>query len=129
MKGYPRSRFRSDGRGRGTSVDVRRAWRSGPTGPRACGRLTRKPLSRFRPTRPHRFVGWAGTFLAWSHWIRQDAGIFDSAGARLGEVDAGEYEGMSQFRHEVNRVKQAHAEERRADDFVPHPRGLVLAPT
>ena len=35
---------------------------------------------------------------------------------------------MSQFRHEVNRVKQAHAEERRADDFVPHPRGLVLAP-
>ena len=36
---------------------------------------------------------------------------------------------MSQFRHEVNRVKQAHAEERRADDFVPHPRGLVLAPT
>ena len=49
--------------------------------------------------------------------------------ARLGEVDAGEYENMSQFRHEVNRVKQAHAEERRADDFVPHPRGLVLAPT
>ena len=49
--------------------------------------------------------------------------------ARLGEVDASEYENMSQFRHEVNRVKQAHAEERRADDFVPHPRGLVLAPT
>ena len=49
--------------------------------------------------------------------------------ARLGEVDADEYENMSQFRHEVDRVKQAHAKERRADDFVPHPRGLVLAPT
>ena len=49
--------------------------------------------------------------------------------ARLGEVDASEYETMSQFRHEVDRVKRAHAEERRADDFVPHPRGLVLAPT
>jgi len=49
--------------------------------------------------------------------------------ARLGEVDANEYENMSQFRHEVDRVKQAHAKERRADDFVPHPRGLVLAPT
>ena len=46
--------------------------------------------------------------------------------ARLGEVDANEYENMSQFRHEVDRVKQAHAKERRADDFVPHPRGWCL---
>lgn len=49
--------------------------------------------------------------------------------ARLGEVDADDYENMSQFRHEVNRVKQEHAEERRSEEFVPHPRGLVLAPT
>ena len=49
--------------------------------------------------------------------------------ARLGEVDADDFENMSQFRHEVNRVKQEHAEERRSEDFVPHPRGLVLAPT
>ncbi|WP_137654998.1 DEAD/DEAH box helicase [Bifidobacterium moukalabense] len=49
--------------------------------------------------------------------------------ARLGEVDAGEYENMSQFRHEVKRVQQGHAEERRSEDFVPSPRGLVLAPT
>ena len=49
--------------------------------------------------------------------------------ARLGEVDANDFENMSQFRHEVNRVKQDHAQERREDDFVPHPRGLVLAPT
>ena len=49
--------------------------------------------------------------------------------ARLGEVDADEYENMSQFRHEVKRVQQGHAEERRSEDFVPRPRGLVLAPT
>ena len=49
--------------------------------------------------------------------------------ARLGEVDADEYENMSQFRHEVEQVRKGHAEERRADDFLPHPRGLVLAPT
>ncbi len=49
--------------------------------------------------------------------------------ARLGEVDASDFENMSQFRHEVNRVKQGHAQERREEDFVPHPRGLVLAPT
>ncbi len=49
--------------------------------------------------------------------------------ARLGEVDADDFENMSQFRHEVNRVKQGHAQERREEDFVPHPRGLVLAPT
>ena len=48
--------------------------------------------------------------------------------ARLGE-DADEYENMSQFRHEVKRVQQGHAEERRSEDFVPRPRGLVLAPT
>ena len=36
---------------------------------------------------------------------------------------------MSQFRHEVEQVRKGHAEERRADDFLPHPRGLVLAPT
>ena len=34
--------------------------------------------------------------------------------ARLGEVDADEYENMSQFRHEVKRVQQGHAEERRS---------------
>ena len=49
--------------------------------------------------------------------------------AQLGEVDADEYENMSQFRHEVEQVRKGHAEERRADDFLPHPRGLVLAPT
>ena len=49
--------------------------------------------------------------------------------AHLGEVDADEYENMSQFRHEVEQVRKGHAEERRADDFLPHPRGLVLAPT
>lgn len=49
--------------------------------------------------------------------------------ARLGEVDADDYENMSQFRHEVEQVRKGHAEERRADDFLPHPRGLVLAPT
>ena len=49
--------------------------------------------------------------------------------ARLGEVDADDYESMSQFRHEVEQVRKGHAEERRADDFLPHPRGLVLAPT
>ena len=47
--------------------------------------------------------------------------------ARLGEVDADEYENMSQSRHEVEQVRKGHAEERRADDFLPHPRGLVLA--
>ena len=41
--------------------------------------------------------------------------------ARLGEVDADEYENMSQFRHEVEQVRKGHAEERRADDFLPHP--------
>ena len=49
--------------------------------------------------------------------------------ARLGEVDADDYENMIQCRHEVEQVRKGHAEERRADDFLPHPRGLVLAPT
>ena len=29
-------------------------------------------------------VGWARHSWPWSHWIRQDAGIFDSAGRSLG---------------------------------------------
>ncbi len=37
---------------------------------------------------------------------------------------------MSQFRHEVEQVRKGpFSEGRRADDFLPHPRGLVLAPT
>ena len=36
---------------------------------------------------------------------------------------------MEEFRKEIKRRKKASLEERRADDFLPHPRGLVLAPT
>ena len=44
---------------------------------------------------------------------------------RLGSYDSlGE-----EFRKEIKRRKKASLEERRADDFLPHPRGLVLAPT
>lgn len=35
---------------------------------------------------------------------------------------------MEEFRKEIKRRKKASLEERRADDFLPHPRGLVLAP-
>ena len=36
---------------------------------------------------------------------------------------------MKEFRDEIKRRKKASLEERRSDDFLPHPRGLVLAPT
>lgn len=35
----------------------------------------------------------------------------------------------SQIRHQLRDVRSRYRDERRQDDFVPHPRGLVLAPT
>ncbi|PLS24178.1 DEAD/DEAH box helicase [Bifidobacterium imperatoris] len=49
--------------------------------------------------------------------------------ARLGEYDSLGELAMEEFRREIKRRKQEKLEERRADDFLPHPRGLVLAPT
>ena len=36
---------------------------------------------------------------------------------------------MADFRRNVKQVRLDHLEERKADDYMPHPRGLVLAPT
>ncbi|WP_420838141.1 DEAD/DEAH box helicase [Bifidobacterium felsineum] len=49
--------------------------------------------------------------------------------ARLGEYDSLGELAMEEFRREIKRRKQEKLEERRADDYLPHPRGLVLAPT
>lgn len=48
---------------------------------------------------------------------------------RLGSYDSLGQTAMKEFRDEIKRRKQASLEERRSDDFLPHPRGLVLAPT
>lgn len=48
---------------------------------------------------------------------------------RLGSYDSFGEIAMEEFRKEIKRRKTASLEERRADDFLPHPRGLVLAPT
>lgn len=48
---------------------------------------------------------------------------------RLGSYDSFGEIAMEEFRKEIKRRKKASLEERRADDFLPHPRGLVLAPT
>lgn len=48
---------------------------------------------------------------------------------RLGSYDSFGEIAMGEFRKEIKRRKKASLEERRADDFLPHPRGLVLAPT
>ena len=48
---------------------------------------------------------------------------------RLGSYDLFGEIAMEEFRKEIKRRKKASLEERRADDFLPHPRGLVLAPT
>lgn len=57
----------------------------------------------------------SGKTLAFSIPLITRLGSFDS----LGE----------EFRKEIKHRKKASLEERRADDFLPHPRGLVLAPT
>ena len=48
---------------------------------------------------------------------------------RLGSYDSFGEIAMEEFRKDIKRRKKASLEERRADDFLPHPRGLVLAPT
>ena len=48
---------------------------------------------------------------------------------RLGSYDSFGEIAMEEFRKEIKRRKTASLEERRADDFLPHPRGRVLAPT
>ena len=48
---------------------------------------------------------------------------------RLGSYDSLGQTAMKEFRDEIKRRKEASLEERRSDDFLPHPRGLVLAPT
>ena len=48
---------------------------------------------------------------------------------RLGSYDSFGEIAMEEFRKGIKRRKKASLEERRADDFLPHPRGLVLAPT
>lgn len=48
---------------------------------------------------------------------------------RLGSYDSLGETAMKEFRDEIKRRKKASLEERRSDDFLPHPRGLVLAPT
>ena len=48
---------------------------------------------------------------------------------RLGAYDSLGQTAMKEFRDEIKRRKKASLEERRSDDFLPHPRGLVLAPT
>lgn len=49
--------------------------------------------------------------------------------SRLGDYDSLGEIAMEEFRREIRRRKQERLEERRSDDFLPHPRGLVLAPT
>lgn len=51
--------------------------------------------------------------------------------ARLGEVDGsfGAEDSMAEFRKAVKQVQKRHRAERMEAGFVPHPRGLVLAPT
>lgn len=50
--------------------------------------------------------------------------------ARLGDYDSFDDEStMSAFRREIKRRRQERLEERLESDFLPHPRGLVLAPT
>ena len=61
----------------------------------------------------------SGKTLAFSIPLVTRLGSYDS----LGEI------AMEEFRNEIKRRKKASLEERRADDFLPHPRGLVLAPT
>ena len=61
----------------------------------------------------------SGKTLAFSIPLVTRLGPYDS----LGEI------AMEEFRKEIKRRKKASLEERRADDFLPHPRGLVLAPT
>ena len=61
----------------------------------------------------------SGKTLAFSIPLVTRLGSYDS----LGEI------AMEEFRNEIKRRKRASLEERRADDFLPHPRGLVLAPT
>ena len=61
----------------------------------------------------------SGKTLAFSIPLVTRRGSSDS----LGEI------AMEEFRKEIKRRKKASLEERRADDFLPHPRGLVLAPT
>lgn len=61
----------------------------------------------------------SGKTLAFSIPLITRLGSYDS----LGEI------AMEEFRNEIKRRKKASLEERRADDFLPHPRGLVLAPT
>lgn len=61
----------------------------------------------------------SGKTLAFSIPLITRLGSYDS----LGEI------AMEEFRKEIKRRKKASLEERRADDFLPHPRGLVLAPT
>ncbi|MDB1185219.1 DEAD/DEAH box helicase [Bifidobacterium breve] len=48
---------------------------------------------------------------------------------RLGSYDSLGQTAMKEFRDEIKRRKKASLEERCSDDFLPHPRGLVLAPT
>ncbi|KAB8287529.1 DEAD/DEAH box helicase [Bifidobacterium ramosum] len=36
---------------------------------------------------------------------------------------------MADYRRSIKAIRAAHLEERKADDFMPHPRGLILAPT
>lgn len=61
----------------------------------------------------------SGKTLAFSIPLVTRLGFYDS----FGEI------AMEEFRKEIKRRKKASLEERRADDFLPHPRGLVLAPT
>lgn len=61
----------------------------------------------------------SGKTLAFSIPLVTRLGSYDS----LGEI------AMEEFRNEIKRRKKASLEEHRADDFLPHPRGLVLAPT
>ena len=49
--------------------------------------------------------------------------------ARLGSYDSLGEIAMNEFRREMKRRQKERLEERRSDDYLPHPRGLVLAPT
>lgn len=49
--------------------------------------------------------------------------------SRLGEVDFTDGMSYNQFRKQVRNIQHKHLYERQQDDFTPHPRGLVLAPT
>ena len=95
----------------------------------ACLRqMTRRPHSHFSDTLPDSLAGrdilgrgrtGSGKTLAFSIPLVTRLGSYDS----FGEI------AMEEFRKEIKRRKKASLEERRADDFLPHPRGLVLAPT